>query len=108
MAKTKQKKKKIDLKVERTPYYHDAKVTCSCGAKFEIGSTMQQINVEVCSRCHPFYTGTQKLVDSSGRVDKFKTRLAKQAQMNKQNSKTPVKEVDTTKEKVKESRKDTK
>lgn len=108
MAKTKAKKKKIDLKVTKTPYYHDAKVTCSCGAKFEIGSTMKEVNVEVCSQCHPFYTGTQKLVDSSGRVDKFKTRLAKQALMTKKNIKSEPKIVEIDKKTVKDSGKDTK
>lgn len=97
MAKTKQKKKKIDLKVEKVPYFHDAKVSCSCGAKFEVGSTLKEINVEVCSRCHPFYTGTQKLVDTSGRVDKFKSRLEKQAKMIKKNVKLENKNTDIDK-----------
>ena len=56
-------------------YYKDAVVTCGCGATFTTGSTEKQIKVEVCSMCHPFYTGKQKLMDTAGRVDKFKARL---------------------------------
>jgi large subunit ribosomal protein L31 len=58
-------------------YYPQAKVTCACGYQFEVGSTKKEIEVEICSMCHPFYTGTQKLVDTAGRVDRFKARLAK-------------------------------
>ena len=53
-------------------YYPDAKVTCACGHIFNIGSTVKEINVEICSHCHPFYTGKEKLVDTAGRVDRFK------------------------------------
>ena len=58
-------------------YYPKTKVTCACGNTFRIGSTVPEINVEVCSACHPYYTGKQKLVDTQRRVDKFKARLAK-------------------------------
>jgi large subunit ribosomal protein L31 len=59
------------------PEYHEKiKVTCTCGNAFETGSTESEINVEVCSACHPFYTGKQKLIDVAGRVDKFKKKLA--------------------------------
>ena len=57
-------------------WYPEAKVTCACGAQFTTGSTMKQINVEICSNCHPLYTGQQKFVDTAGRVDKFNQRLA--------------------------------
>ncbi|NLJ94398.1 MAG: 50S ribosomal protein L31 [Clostridiaceae bacterium] len=57
------------------PKYHKATVRCACGATFETGSVLESINVEICSNCHPFYTGRQKLVDSGGRVDKFKRRM---------------------------------
>lgn len=77
--------KKEQIKIEKIEYYPDAQVKCSCGAQFKVGSTMKDINVEVCSACHPYYTGTQKLVDTSGRVDKFKDRLAKREKMLKQN-----------------------
>ena len=50
-------------------------IKCACGATFETGSTKEKINVEICSSCHPFFTGKQKLVDTGGRVDKFKKRF---------------------------------
>jgi large subunit ribosomal protein L31 len=56
-------------------YYPNAKVTCACGNTFTTGSTMEEIQVELCSACHPFYTGKQKLVDSARRVEKFKARM---------------------------------
>lgn len=56
-------------------YTHSTKVTCACGASFVTGSTVEDIRVEICSNCHPFYTGTQKLIDTAGRVDRYK-RLA--------------------------------
>ena len=56
------------------PKYADASVTCICGETFETGSTKEKIRVEICSKCHPFFTGKQKLIDSGGRVDKFKKR----------------------------------
>lgn len=58
-------------------YYKKATVTCACGAKFSIGSTVDKMEVEICSRCHPFYTGQKKLVDTTGRVQRFKQRLQK-------------------------------
>ena len=57
------------------PNYKPATITCACGAVWETGSTKQDIHVEVCSKCHPFYTGRQKLVDTGGRVDRFKKRF---------------------------------
>lgn len=60
-------------------YNHDVKVACSCGNTFVTGSTLPSIQVEICSKCHPFYTGQQKLVDTAGRVDKFQARASKQA-----------------------------
>ncbi|OGG38402.1 50S ribosomal protein L31 [Candidatus Jorgensenbacteria bacterium RIFCSPLOWO2_02_FULL_45_12] len=58
-------------------YYSDAEITCACGNKMKIGTTKQKINVEICSKCHPFYTGSQQLVDTAGRAERFKTRRAK-------------------------------
>ncbi len=55
-------------------YYPNATFTCACGAVFSIGSTKEKVNVEICSQCHPFYTGAEKVLDSAGRVDKFNTR----------------------------------
>lgn len=56
------------------PQYDKAVVKCACGETFETRSTKSEIKVEICSKCHPFFTGRQKLVDSGGRVDKFKKR----------------------------------
>ncbi len=56
------------------PNYDKATVKCACGETFETRSTKSEIKVEICSKCHPFFTGRQKLVDSGGRVDKFKKR----------------------------------
>lgn len=56
-------------------YYPEAKVTCACGNAFTTGSTLKELKVEICSVCHPFYTGKQKLVDSARRVEKFKAKI---------------------------------
>ena len=57
------------------PEYHEAEVICACGNRFNTGSTKKEIKVEVCSACHPFYTGTKRLmVEAGGRVDKFKKK----------------------------------
>lgn len=58
-------------------YIESAVVTCACGNTFTVGSTKEKINVEICSKCHPFYTGSEKSLDSAGRVEKFKARAAK-------------------------------
>lgn len=58
-------------------YYEKAKVTCACGNTFEIGSTKEHIETEICSKCHPFYTGKEKIVDTLGRVEKFRKKMAK-------------------------------
>ena len=57
-------------------YNSEASVICACGNKFTIGSTQDKIEVEICSACHPFYTGNEKVMDTAGRVDKFKKRVA--------------------------------
>ncbi len=56
------------------PKYNETTITCACGNVIETRSTKKDIKVEVCSKCHPFYTGKQKLVDTGGRVDRFKKR----------------------------------
>jgi large subunit ribosomal protein L31 len=55
-------------------YYHDAEVTCSCGNVIVTGSTKKSLRVELCSKCHPFYTGEQRIVDTAGRVERFKRK----------------------------------
>lgn len=59
-------------------YFNQAKVTCACGNSFTVGSTLKEIRVELCSKCHPFYTGKQKFVDTARRVEKFREKAAKQ------------------------------
>ncbi|MGI8632941.1 MAG: 50S ribosomal protein L31 [Solirubrobacterales bacterium] len=65
------------MKTEIHPEYRVAHVRCQCGNEFTTRSTKEQINVEVCAACHPFYTGKQKLLDSGGRVERFQRRAAK-------------------------------
>ena len=55
-------------------YYTDAKIVCSCGNTFTIGSTRKEMKVELCSKCHPFFTGERKMIDTAGRVERFKQR----------------------------------
>jgi len=89
-------------------YFEKATITCSCGAKFIVGSTIENMEVEICSQCHPLYTGQKKLVDTAGRVQKFEERLEKakkmQAEKPKPNPK-PKKEVKAKKEVTKDGRK---
>ena len=65
------------MKPEIHPSYAPVQVTCSCGNTFVTRSTKAEVHVEVCSNCHPFYTGKQKLVDTGGRVERFQRRLEK-------------------------------
>jgi len=65
------------------PYYLDATTRCACGQIFTIPATIQSMDVEICSHCHPFYTGAKRMVDSAGRVERFKARLAKSAALKK-------------------------
>ncbi|OHA03055.1 MAG: 50S ribosomal protein L31 [Candidatus Sungbacteria bacterium RIFCSPLOWO2_02_FULL_54_10] len=65
------------MKTDIHPSYHQATVKCACGNAFTIGSTKKELEVEICSQCHPFYTGGSKIVDAAGRVERFKQRLAK-------------------------------
>jgi large subunit ribosomal protein L31 len=65
------------MKENLHPRYHKCTVTCSCGATFITRSTRETLKIEICSECHPFYTGKQKIIDSAGRVEKFNRRYAK-------------------------------
>lgn len=73
------------------PKYEETEIRCACGNTFKTHSTRKNIQVGICSMCHPFYTGSQKLVDTAGRVDKFQQRMAKtlaaQAEMDSKKSK---------------------
>lgn len=65
------------MKTETHPtYFPEAKLTCACGRSFAVGSTKEKLEVEICSNCHPFYTGNEKILDAAGRVEKFKKRAA--------------------------------
>lgn len=68
------------MKTQIHPQYFDAQVTCACGNKFTVGSTRETIHVELCNKCHPFYTGEQRFVDSASRIQKFqdKQKVAQQ------------------------------
>ena len=61
------------------PSYEVATVSCACGEKFQTRSTVRELKVDICSKCHPFFTGTQKIVDTEGRVERFKRKYAKKA-----------------------------
>jgi len=56
------------------PKYYQTKVTCACGNTWTVGSTMKEIHLDICSACHPFFTGKQKIVDTAGRVEKFRRK----------------------------------
>ncbi len=60
-------------------YFKDATVHCACGNTFKVGSTKQSIETELCPKCHPFYTGKERLVDTMGRIEKFQKRMAKKS-----------------------------
>lgn len=81
------------------PQYNDnMKVTCSCGAVLETGSTLKNLDIEICSQCHPFYTGKKKVLDSTGRVDRFKKLAEKSAAAKKAPKKPRAKKAETEKE----------
>ena len=63
------------------PDYPEATITCACGASFATRSTAGSFSVDICSECHPFYTGKQRMLDTAGRVEKFKSRFAKSAKI---------------------------
>jgi len=71
------------MKKKIHPKYQDSRITCACGNVVETGSTKENMEVEICSACHPFYTGQKKIVDTAGRVDRFKQRMEKTKQFGK-------------------------
>ncbi len=79
------------MKKNTHPEYHDdAVITCACGATYPTGSTVKEIEIEICSACHPYYTGKQKFVDTTGRVERFK-QLAERAKEKRTGSGTRTK-----------------
>jgi len=71
------------MKTEIHPQYQQVNVHCACGETWTTGSTRKELRVEICSKCHPFFTGKQKLVDSAGRIDRFQRKYAKKAEASK-------------------------
>lgn len=65
------------MKAEIHPEYQECTITCACGAVYQTRSTRPSYTVEICSNCHPFFTGRQKLVDTAGRVERYRTRHSK-------------------------------
>jgi large subunit ribosomal protein L31 len=72
------------MKPDIHPQYKKMNATCSCGGDFELGSVKDEIHVEICSACHPFFTGKQKLIDTAGRIEKFNKKYAKHLSDKKQ------------------------
>ena len=65
------------MKATIHPPYAETVIKCACGANFQVGSTTPEIHVEICSKCHPFFTGKQKLVDTAGRIERFRKKYEK-------------------------------
>jgi len=87
------------MKKDIHPIYHDeVTIKCACGATFVAGSTRDDIKVEVCSACHPFFTGKQKLVDTAGRVDKFRAKLEASKKMKAEAAVVAAKRAEKAKE----------
>lgn len=79
-----------DKKIAYYPY-PEAKIVCSCGNVMKVGSTAKEMQVEICSKCHPFYTGAQKFIDTGGRIEKFKKRLERKKEMEEKKKKRSTK-----------------
>ena len=82
------------MKKDTHPQYKKTKVTCSCGNVFEVGSTADEIQVEICSACHPFFTGKEKLLDTAGRIDKFRAKMEAAKKYQEAKSKKTAKTTD--------------
>ena len=67
----------MKLKEKIHPNYKESKISCACGESFVTRSTISTVKVDICSKCHPFFTGREKLIDAEGRVEKFKKKYAK-------------------------------
>ncbi len=79
-------------------YFPKTKITCACGHSFSFGATKEDMKVDICSHCHPFYTGSQQLVDTAGRVERFKTRQSKATSSTRtKKEKKEIKKVKKTK-----------
>ena len=85
-------KKGRKMKKDTHPEYLQSTIRCHCGYEFQAGSTKENISVEICSQCHPFYTGKQKLVDSAGRIERFRRKYSKFLKEEKQEKKAEANE----------------
>ncbi len=65
------------MKKDIHPEYHETSIKCACGNEVEVGSTKPDMRIEICSKCHPFFTGKQKLIDTAGRIERFRKKYAK-------------------------------
>jgi len=85
------------MKSDIHPKYHVCKVKCGCGNKFTTRSTRKELKVDICSVCHPFYTGKQKFIDTEGRIEKFKTKFsaAGYASLKRKKKKAPAKSAES-------------
>ncbi len=96
------------MKKKIHPQYHtDAKISCACGNVIETGSTVKEMKVEICSACHPFYTGKKKMLDATGRVDRFK-KMTEKAEVLKKNVKVKAERKSGKKVSEKSAKKKTK
>ncbi|HCP09014.1 MAG TPA: 50S ribosomal protein L31 [Candidatus Moranbacteria bacterium] len=85
-------------------YFTDAKITCSCGNIIKTGATVKEMKVEICSACHPFYTGKKKMMDTTGRVDRFKKMAEKAAEKKEATAKAKKAKAEKAKAEKKETK----
>ncbi|MFH2044420.1 MAG: 50S ribosomal protein L31 [Pseudomonadota bacterium] len=74
------------MKKDIHPKYATTTISCACGNAIEVGSTKSDIKIEICSKCHPFFTGKQKLIDTAGRIERFRKKYEKYQNQNNQNN----------------------
>ncbi len=86
-------------------YYADAQIKCACGNVITVGSTLKEINTELCSNCHPFYTGKQKLVDTARRVEKFHAKIGAKTSARSKTEKLAAKSAKKAEKKPKANQK---
>lgn len=85
--------KRVMKKDIHPKYFPNAKVRCACGNEFTVGSTREELVVDICAKCHPYYTGKQQLVDTAGRVERFRSRTTKAKETAKKEKKPRAKKV---------------
>lgn len=78
------------MKVDIHPEYHETVIKCACGSEVSTRSTVKDIHIEICSKCHPFFTGKQKLIDTAGRIDKFNRKFKKALDKKKDTQEEPA------------------